>query len=1003
MLGSRGGITERRLRPLWDAIDTRNYKSALKLATSLLAKHPDSTYVVALKALVLERIGKPDEALVLCKHAKDTGPVDDLTLSTLQMVYSRLKLPDQATLCYEHACSVMPNNVEMLMALFKCYVREYVFVKQQQTAMKLYKLVQEERFLLWAVCSILMQVGSEGSGSKLVALAEALLKKRVDSHGLHDLEALMLYISILKKQGKYDTALEVMTGQLSELFSIQNDKLRLQGELLMRLHKYEQAADVFQEVLKTSSDDWAVFVSYLDASLGGPEVDAAGELAVRLEEHEVAEKLEKVLKLVLEMQEMPVGELRRGPFLAVVEIEKRRLLFRRKFGGEDQIREQSAILSDSIRAFFKRFGALLSFSSDIAGYLHYVDESHRDQLAKDLHEVSTQIQNESPVKRLRRKISAFQVEEQLMEKGTATNQDLGSRAVDIANLYIESLELSADLDAQESMHGEELLVLATNILVELFRRTQNMGFLLEAILVLEFGLYARRFSSQYKLLLIDLYTMVSALIPALQWYRTLDVKYILVETISHIMLPGLLSSTRWSDLQNLLKDGTKFYDNHQSESADLTILAYNHSTYSKVLEFVEFKERLERSHQRLVFRSEASIFLLKLRAESLEDVELSLAELDFGRKPLDWCGEEKLLLLTFNEDLQTRPWWSPAPDECLLAGPLRKAGAERSWHHVETEEEKKRRESRWRSAVKRRCLIPRILSVVLSTVKDRNSAKQGASDTAVELEKLIDSYLMTMGLRADSLEDWLQEAISSEQAFETSSVKPVEMMTSTFFWTVHQLSRRDSKSGSSVASLVKTMVYVVEEVLKCLQRDLNNAEPDLKVLAPGTGLSVLVGLISECFTWLTLYLQSWSKQLQPSGGKKKKKGSGSGEQTSAPIDSHLSASLESLRSAAVSHLERVQGVVIDTFLNRSDQMEVDEYMTLLKSPFSGAPGDVIKVLESPRGLEIATKLAARTAQTEQPWQAAEFIRKLVASQRDALASVRDLCTSRLTILKSLSF
>lgn len=38
----------------------------------------------------------------------------------------------------------------------------------------------------------------------------------------------MLYISVLKQQGKYESALEVMTGQLGELFSIQNDKLRLQ-------------------------------------------------------------------------------------------------------------------------------------------------------------------------------------------------------------------------------------------------------------------------------------------------------------------------------------------------------------------------------------------------------------------------------------------------------------------------------------------------------------------------------------------------------------------------------------------------------------------------------------------------------------------------------------------------------------------------------------------------------------------------------------------------------
>ena len=41
-------VAERRLRPLWDAIDSRHYKSALKLASSLLAKHPDSVYLLVI-------------------------------------------------------------------------------------------------------------------------------------------------------------------------------------------------------------------------------------------------------------------------------------------------------------------------------------------------------------------------------------------------------------------------------------------------------------------------------------------------------------------------------------------------------------------------------------------------------------------------------------------------------------------------------------------------------------------------------------------------------------------------------------------------------------------------------------------------------------------------------------------------------------------------------------------------------------------------------------------
>ncbi|KAL3691655.1 hypothetical protein R1sor_005306 [Riccia sorocarpa] len=1004
MSSAKAAIAERRLRPLRDAIDTRNYKQALKLATALLAKHPDSAYVLALKALVLERTGKPDEAVALCTQAKDTKPVDDLTLSTLQLVYSKLKLPNQATLCYEYACSVMPNNLEVLMALFKCYVREYLYVKQQQTAMKLYRLVGEERFLLWAVCSILMQVGSSGGGgSKLVPLAEALLKKRIDSHGLHELEALMLYISILQQEEKYEAALEVITGKLGELFSIQNDKLRLQGELLMRLHRYVEAADVFQEVLKASSDDWAVFTSYLDASLGRCQQATGGELAVELEEHEVDQRLEKVLKLVSELQAcIPAGELKRGLFLAHVEVAKRRLLFRKKIGTEDQIREQSAVLADTIRSFFSRFGFLLSFSSDISEYLEYVDETHRDQLSNDLHEASSQFQNESPIKQLRRKISAFQVDEQLLSKGRATNTDLVLRVTKMANLYVESLELSADLDAQESMHGEELLVLATNLLTELFRRTQNMGFLLEAILVLEFGLYTRRYSSQYKLLLIDLYILISAVAPALDWYRTLDVKYILIETISHLILPGLLASTRWADLQGLLKDGIKFYENHQTESADLTILAYNHSTYSKVLEFVEFKERLERSHQRLVFRSEAAMLSLKEHANSLEELELALAELDFGRIPLHWGAEENLLSLSYNEDLQSRPWWSPAPEECLLVGPLREAGAERNWHYVENDEERKKRENCWRSSVKRRCLTPRILSLLLNSVKETNGALPSGSDVADELEKLTGSYLLTLGLSTDTFEAWLQETTSSDNLFETSAAKPVDLMTSSLFWTMYRLSSKDSKSASTVTLFVKTMGCVLEEVLKVVLRDLIEGQPELKVLAPGTGLPTVSGLISECFAWLSVYLQAWHKQMQPTSGKKKKKGSSSVEQNSVSVDTHLSTSLESIRAEAVLHLEKLQSVLNEALLTNSDQLQ-DVSNATLTSNMAGSPGAVIKVLESSRCLEIATKLAARTTQTQHRWQADDLLRNMILSQHEALDGVKSLCTLRLNNLKSLKF
>lgn len=65
-------------------------------------------------------------------------------------------------------------------------------------------------------------------------------------------------------------------------------------------------------------------------------------------------------------------------------------------------------------------------------------------------------------------------------------------------------------------------------------------------------------------------------------YKSLDVKNILLETVSHHILPQMLMYPLWNDLGDLLKDYLKFMDDHFRESADLTFLAYRHRNYSKV-------------------------------------------------------------------------------------------------------------------------------------------------------------------------------------------------------------------------------------------------------------------------------------------------------------------------------------------------------------------------------------------------------------------------------------
>ncbi|KAL0771961.1 hypothetical protein Bca101_037112 [Brassica carinata] len=152
-----------------------------------------------------------------------------------------------------------PNNWELMMGLFNCYVREYSFMKQQQTAIKMYKLAGEEKFLLWAVCSIKLQVLCDKSGEKLLLLAEGLLK-HIASHSMHEPEGefaspQMSSFAQVRNSSGFFLLLKVWFFQnLGSLLVIEVDKLRIQGRLLAMAHDYSAAVEVYKKILELRYD-----------------------------------------------------------------------------------------------------------------------------------------------------------------------------------------------------------------------------------------------------------------------------------------------------------------------------------------------------------------------------------------------------------------------------------------------------------------------------------------------------------------------------------------------------------------------------------------------------------------------------------------------------------------------------------------------------------------------------------------------------------------------------
>uniref|UniRef100_A0A1J3JDT3 N-alpha-acetyltransferase 25, NatB auxiliary subunit n=1 Tax=Noccaea caerulescens TaxID=107243 RepID=A0A1J3JDT3_NOCCA len=990
--GLAGGIPERRVRPIWDAVDSRQFKNALKLVTSLLSKYPKSPYALALKALVCERMGKTDEALSVCLDAKellykdDSSLMDDLTLSTLQIVLQRLDHLDLATSCYAHACGKFPNNLELMMGLFNCYVREYSFVRQQQTAIKMYKLAGEERFLLWAVCSIQLQVLCDKSGEKLLLLAEGLLKKHIASHSMHEPEALMVYISLLEQQSKYNDALEVLSGDLGSLLMIEVDKLRIQGRLLARANDYSAAIDVYKKILELSPDDWECFLQYLGCLLEDDSIwkyfDNIDQIHPtilieckfsHLTEEMFDSRISSASDLVQKLQRDTENTNLRGPHLAELEIEKRKLLYGKKNDNK---------LLESLLQYFLKFGHLACYASDVEACLQVLAPHKKAEFVGMLVKNSDFV-SASATKVLGQTTTILKVQELTGNIFELPLGEIEASAVNLAKLYCQNLPLSRDLDPQESMFGEELLSLISNMLVQLYWRTRDFGYLAEAIMVLELGLTIRGHVWQYKILLLHIYSYIGALPLAFERYKALDVKNILTETVSHHILRQMIESPMWVDLSSLLNDYLKFMDDHLRESADLTFLAYRHRNYSKVIEFVLFKQRLQHSNQYQAARVEASLLQLKQNADRIEEEERILENLKSGIQLVELSNDIGSKTLRFNEDMQTRPWWTPCPEKNYLLGPFEEIS------YCPKENVNKGREENVKRAIQRKALLPRMIylsiqcsSTVLKESVETNGSK-GDLKTCEELKFLLEEYAKLLGCSLSDAVDMITEISQGARSSESLGSDLVDWLNLAVFWNAWSLSSREHWH---------VLNLLLERLIQERIRSMGSSE----ICSCYSDVQVLVQIITEPLAWHSLIIQACTRSSLPTG-KKKKKTQHSDHLASSPMSQAIKDSIQSLCST----LQEVSNWLLSQ-INNPEVDQLERFLSTLKrNEDAGGPGQVLGVLASFIASSEESEVGNRIFEALKSWSTADTARKTVMAQERVLREFLQICESKRKLMETL--
>ncbi|VDN05538.1 unnamed protein product [Thelazia callipaeda] len=179
-------VLERRLKPIYDAIDAGNNKKAMQEADKVLKKHPNTHCAKALKALSLIRAERLNEAWPLIEETESMkDDFDENTLQALCHCFKEAYTPERISLLYEKICTRYPKNEQYLTHLFMSYVRVRNYKQQQKTALALYKEFQRNPYFFWNIMSIVMQAisGDEQlAQTMLYPLAEKLVAKMIDSN-----------------------------------------------------------------------------------------------------------------------------------------------------------------------------------------------------------------------------------------------------------------------------------------------------------------------------------------------------------------------------------------------------------------------------------------------------------------------------------------------------------------------------------------------------------------------------------------------------------------------------------------------------------------------------------------------------------------------------------------------------------------------------------------------------------------------------------------------------
>ncbi|KAI1130058.1 tetratricopeptide [Nemania abortiva] len=233
--------------------EEKQYKRGLKAAEQILKKNPKHGDTLAMKALIINSMGKTDEAFALAKEALTADMKSHICWHVYGLLYRHQKNFEEAIKAYKFALKLEPGSpqIQRDLAFLQIQMRDYQGYIQSRTAMLQAKSQLRQNWTALAVAHHL--AGDLAQAEKVLTTYEESLKSPPSHTDYENSEALMYKNSIIAETGDYQRALD----HLESISKHNLDRLavlELRAEYLAKLGKKDEAAKAYRALLDRNSE-----------------------------------------------------------------------------------------------------------------------------------------------------------------------------------------------------------------------------------------------------------------------------------------------------------------------------------------------------------------------------------------------------------------------------------------------------------------------------------------------------------------------------------------------------------------------------------------------------------------------------------------------------------------------------------------------------------------------------------------------------------------------------